>query len=42
MTAGSVAAAFLIVDLAFFGANIIKVAQGGWLPLVLPAWSSRS
>jgi KUP system potassium uptake protein len=26
---------FLIVDLAFFGANIIKVAQGGWLPLVL-------
>jgi len=26
---------FLVVDLAFFGANIIKVAQGGWLPLLL-------
>jgi KUP system potassium uptake protein len=34
-TAGSMAAAFLVVDLAFFGANIIKVAQGGWLPLAL-------
>ena len=28
---------FLIIDLAFFGANIIKVAHGGWLPLVLAA-----
>jgi hypothetical protein len=35
LTAGSLAAVFLIVDLAFFGANIIKVAQGGWLPLIL-------
>ncbi len=26
---------FLIVDLAFFGANIIKVAQGGWFPLLV-------
>ena len=26
---------FLIIDLAFFGANIIKVAQGGWFPLLL-------
>ncbi|SEJ36271.1 potassium transporter Kup [Frateuria terrea] len=25
----------LTVDLAFFGANIIKVASGGWFPLVL-------
>ena len=33
--AGPLAVAFLIIDLAFFGANIIKVAQGGWLPLVL-------
>jgi KUP system potassium uptake protein len=24
---------FLFFDLTFFGANIIKVAQGGWLPL---------
>jgi KUP system potassium uptake protein len=36
-TAGLVAAIFLVVDFAFFGANIIKVAQGGWLPLVLAA-----
>lgn len=28
---------FLIVDLAFFGANIIKVAHGGWFPLLLAA-----
>lgn len=37
VTAGMVAGLFLIVDLAFFGANIIKVAQGGWLPLLLAA-----
>jgi KUP system potassium uptake protein len=35
--AGAMAAVFLAVDLAFFGANIIKVAQGGWLPLLLAA-----
>ena len=28
---------FLAIDLAFFGANIIKVAQGGWFPLVVAA-----
>jgi KUP system potassium uptake protein len=28
---------FLIIDLAFFGANIIKVAHGGWFPLLLAA-----
>ncbi|HMQ02364.1 MAG TPA: potassium transporter Kup [Pyrinomonadaceae bacterium] len=26
---------FLVIDLAFFGANIIKVLDGGWFPLVL-------
>ena len=26
---------FLIIDLAFFGANVLKVAHGGWLPLVI-------
>ncbi|MBA3632587.1 MAG: potassium transporter Kup [Acidobacteria bacterium] len=26
---------FLIIDLAFFGANIIKVLDGGWFPLLL-------
>ena len=28
---------FLVVDLAFFGANMLKFMQGGWLPLVI-AW----
>lgn len=26
---------FLMVDFAFFGANLIKVEEGGWLPLAL-------
>ncbi|MCY1014686.1 potassium transporter Kup [Pyxidicoccus sp. MSG2] len=26
---------FLAVDLAFFGANFVKVAHGGWLPLTM-------
>lgn len=29
--------AFLVIDLAFFGANIIKVLDGGWFPLALAA-----
>jgi KUP system potassium uptake protein len=28
-------AGFLLLDLAFFGANIIKIAQGGWFPLFI-------
>lgn len=28
-------AAFLVVDLAFFGANIFKIPHGGWFPLVI-------
>jgi KUP system potassium uptake protein len=32
-----VAAASLLVDLTFFGANLIKVAEGGWYPLQLGA-----
>jgi KUP system potassium uptake protein len=35
--AGIIASLFLVVDLAFLGANIIKVADGGWLPLLLAA-----
>ncbi len=27
--------AFLTVDLAFFGANLLKIAEGGWFPLSL-------
>jgi len=30
-------ASFLVVDLAFFGANLLKVAAGGWLPLSIGA-----
>jgi KUP system potassium uptake protein len=26
---------FLVIDLAFFGANILKVPDGGWVPLVI-------
>lgn len=26
---------FLVVDLAFFGANLLKVPDGGWVPLVI-------
>jgi KUP system potassium uptake protein len=28
---------FLIIDLAFFGANILKIPHGGWFPLVVAA-----
>ena len=28
---------FLVVDLAFFGANLLKVPDGGWFPLVVAA-----
>jgi KUP system potassium uptake protein len=34
---GLLAAAFLIVDLAFFGANLLKIAHGGWYPLLVAA-----
>ncbi len=30
-----VAGVFLIVDLGFFGANLLKIADGGWVPLTL-------
>lgn len=32
---GLLIALFLIIDLAFFGANVLKVADGGWVPLVI-------
>jgi len=35
LLAGSLTAVFLTVDLAFFAANIIKVADGGWFPLAV-------
>ncbi|MDO8605255.1 MAG: potassium transporter Kup [Phaeospirillum sp.] len=30
-------AVFLVIDLAFFGANLLKVANGGWFPLAIGA-----
>ncbi|MEP6600989.1 MAG: potassium transporter Kup [Nitrospirota bacterium] len=33
--AGSLCAFFLIIDLGFFSANILKIGAGGWVPLVL-------
>ena len=32
-----VSALFLLVDSAFFAANLLKIAEGGWLPLTLGA-----
>ncbi|MGV3758230.1 MAG: potassium transporter Kup, partial [Actinomycetota bacterium] len=34
---GVLAVAFLVVDLAFFGANVFKIPAGGWFPLVVGA-----
>jgi KUP system potassium uptake protein len=36
-SAGAVAAVLLLVDLAFFGANVLKIAHGGWMPVVIAA-----
>ena len=35
LAAGSVAGCFLVVDSAFFLANLTKIAEGGYVPLVL-------
>jgi KUP system potassium uptake protein len=35
--AGAVAGAFLVVDAAFFTANLTKIAEGGYVPLLLAA-----
>jgi KUP system potassium uptake protein len=35
LTAGAVTFAFLIGDLAFLGANLAKIADGGWFPLLV-------
>lgn len=32
-----VAGSFLLIDLAFLGANALKIAAGGWIPLVIGA-----
>lgn len=33
----SLTAAFLVVDLAYFGANLFKIPDGGWFPIVIAA-----
>ena len=33
----SVTGMFLAIDLSFFGANVLKILHGGWLPLVIGA-----
>jgi KUP system potassium uptake protein len=35
LAAGSVAACFLVIDGAFFLANLTKIAEGGYVPLIL-------
>ena len=32
-----VAGLFLVIDLAFLGANVLKIPDGGWIPLVIAA-----
>jgi KUP system potassium uptake protein len=36
-TAGLLIGGFLGIDLAFFGANILKIPHGGWFPLLVAA-----
>jgi KUP system potassium uptake protein len=33
--AGALAGSFLVADLAFFAANVIKIEHGGWFPLLV-------
>jgi KUP system potassium uptake protein len=35
LRAGVAAGFFLAIDLAFFSANMLKIVQGGWVPLVI-------
>jgi KUP system potassium uptake protein len=37
LAAGLVTAAFLLVDLAFLGANLTKLERGGWVPIAIAA-----
>ncbi len=31
---------FLVVDIGFFSANLVKIVDGGWFPLAFGWWSS--
>jgi KUP system potassium uptake protein len=37
LAAGALIGLFLSIDLPFFAANLVKIAHGGWLPLVVGA-----
>jgi KUP system potassium uptake protein len=37
MQAGLLTTLFLLIDLTFFGANLLKLVQGGWVPLAIAA-----
>jgi KUP system potassium uptake protein len=37
LRAGLVTGAFLVIDLLFFSANVIKIQHGGWFPLLVAA-----
>jgi KUP system potassium uptake protein len=37
LAAGAITLGFLAVDLAFFGANLLKIGSGGWFPLAAGA-----
>jgi KUP system potassium uptake protein len=38
LTAGAITFGFLIADCAFLGANLFKIADGGWFPLLIAAF----
>ncbi len=35
LLAGSICGVFLVIDLAFWGANLLKIVAGGWFPLLI-------
>jgi KUP system potassium uptake protein len=35
LKAGAVVGLFLVIDLAFFGANAVKIVDGGWFPIAV-------
>jgi KUP system potassium uptake protein len=35
LAAGALTASFLVLDVAYFGANVVKIPHGGWFPLVV-------
>ena len=37
LKAGTLCGTFFLIEVAFFGANVLKIAHGGWFPLVIGA-----